>query len=551
MTIAVQSLSELSATEVQQAFALATAIVQEQHANLDTKRGVISELVLGLDAILGAAHQTNADRIVDAGSIVQIVANPALADNELVDNVAANYGVTRRAASAAVGEVVIVLSQSLVTSIPAGAVFTYGDKAFTADATYVGRLVAGQVVATTDRLVTQISTSRWAFSIGVTASETGSASLLRTDNELEIAMEPTAFVRAYAGADFTGGLDAETNAEVMSRLAAGMSTTAYSNRSMIKAMIRNGDTDFANILEMSILGMGDAEMTRDQHWLFPVAGGGRSDIYLRSLRLPNLVRITKTATLIQKTGGFGIWQASIARADAPGFYEVQNIRLEGMEADGTNYAVQTDVRDEDLTGTNVYVPDIQSALEATFSRFQTAIITFLDTDTATAALTENVSTQDYDITVAAMPLTEDVQEFVGGRTVVNPAGDHLVKAAIPCFMSLAITLERSDSDQTVTESDVADAAADYVNTTGFPGAIYAADITAALASTLPASVSVSAMAMTGRVLLPDLTETALLDAEKLTFPTDYTNFASSRTGIFVLDPDDVTITVTDISLPGA
>ena len=281
-----------------------------------------------------------------------------------------------------------------------------------------------------------------------------------------------------------------------------------------------------------------------------MSGGGRSDIYVRSQQQPVLLKITKTATLVQNTVNGGIWQAAIGRADAPGCYEVRNIRLEGADADGTNYAVQTLTRDMDLTG-DIYVPDVQSALEATFSRYQTLIIQFLDTDTDTTAMTVGVSTLNYDITVAVMPLVEEVQTFIGHRNVQNPVGDHLVKAPIPCFVSVSVTLERSDASQSVSAAAIESALAQYTNNTGFPGKLYAADLAAALATVLPSSVSVSDILMNGRVLKPDDTESFLSDNNAIEIPTDYNNYTSSRTGIFILDPDDVAVTITDISVPGA
>jgi len=560
MALEVQNLAELSDDEVAQFFILSAQLVQERFPNIDMKRGVVSDLVVGLDAILGAAQSENTERIRQSQSIALIEANADIADDTLVDNVASNYRVTRQAATYATGEVVIVLSQQLAVSILQGQVFTVGDRTYTANATYSARLTAAQVTSTTDRLLTQIDTDRWAFTITVTASASGSASLLQKDTALTPAIEPSAFVRAYAAADFTGGLDAQTNTELVALLKDGMATKAYSNRAMIRNMIRGADPDtytpvtsaFANILAMSITGFGDAEMTRDQHWLFPASGGGRSDVYLRSQRLPATTKLTKTATLVNTTVNGGIWQVAIARDDAPGFYKATNIRLAGAEADGTNYAVTQDVRGIDLTDTNGdYIPDVETALEGTYSRFQTAVLQFLDTDTATGGLVVGVSTQDYDVTVVADPLVKQVQEFIGLRDVRNPVGDHLVKGAIPCFMSLAVILERTNSSDTVNTATLADALADYVNTTGFAGKLYASALAGVLEPLLPSSVSADTITMLGQIRKPDGTVTTLTSTDILTIPDDASNFLGSRTAVFILNMDDVAITVTDVTVAEA
>jgi len=561
MALQVQDLSDLSDEEVAQFFALSVQLVQERFPNIDMRRGVVSDLVVGLDAILGAAQAENTDLVRQSQSIILIEANPELADDDLVDNVASNYRVIRQAATFAAGEVVIVMDQALAVSVGKGQTFTVGDHIYTADETYSARLTEAQVTADTDRLLVQIGEDRWAFTINVTAVVAGSASLLRKDDELIPTLPVASFVRAYAALDFTGGLDAQTNADLVALLEDGMSTKAYSNRAMIRDMVRNADPDvyapvtdaFADILAMGITGYGDVEQTRDQHWLFPVSGGGRSDMYLRSQRLPATVTMDKTATLVEETVNGGIWQVSIGRNDAPGFYEVTNIRPAGSEADGTNYAVQLDVRGMDLTavGEEPYVPDVQTPLEATYSRYQTAVIQFLDPDTFTAGLVVGVATQDYDVTVETDPLVKQVQEFLGLRDVRNPVGDHLVKGAIPCFTSLSIVIERSNASDEVDVDAITDAVTDYVNTTGFPGKLYATAIASVIEPLLPLSGGTDVINMLGRIRNPDGTNTVLQSAEVLTVPDDAENFVSSRTVVFILDPNDVAITINNIVIAEA
>jgi len=305
---------------------------------------------------------------------------------------------------------------------------------------------------------------------------------------------------------------------------------------------------FASILNMSIVGFNDPEMSRDQHWLFPVSGGGRADLYLRSQALPSLIGKTKTATLISKTASGGVWQFSVDRSDAPGFYEVRNIRTAGASPVGTGYTIQLDTRGIDTTGTDVYLPDLETALEAVYSRFQTAVIRFLDTDTDVTALTEYSSTASYDVTLAAMPLVEEVQKFLGQRSIRAPGGDVLVKAAIPCFTSIAVVLARSRADATVTTATVQNAVASYVNTTGFSGNLYASGIAGAVDAVLPANMNTDSIMMTGTVRYPDGTEMLIQNAEVLTVPTSYANFVSGRTVVFILDPSDTSVTVSDVDV---
>ena len=559
MAIEVQSLDELTDEQVSQAYAIATGLAHEKHPNLDTKRGPVPDLVLGLDAILGAAQKENVNRVQQSQSVVLIEENPALADDDLVDNVASNYRVTRRAATPAAGEIVITISQRLAVTIQTGAIFRAGDHEYVSDATYTARLSSTAVIASTDRLVQELSDGLYGFSINVTAREAGSASLLRKDDEVIPDILPIAFVRAYAAADFTGGLDAQTNQELVNLFQDGMSTKAYSNRAMIRNMVRNADpavynmvtAAFDDILNFSIIGMGDIEMVRDQHWLMPMSGGGRSDLYIRSQRLPGLIGLAKTATLVEKTIDGGIWQVSILRDDAPGFYEARTIRQRGEGPGGNSYAITADVRGIDMTAVdNDYIPDVLTPLEGAYSRFQTAVIQFLDTDTEASVLSLG-DIQEYEVTMAAMPLVREIQEFIGLRDVVNPCGDHLVKGPVPCFTSLSIVLERKNSTATVDTDAIVDACADYVNTTGFPGKLYSTAIASVIEALLPADVSTDIINMLGRVRSPDGSETTLSSTEVLTVPDGPDTFTTARTVCFIVDPEDIAITITDIEVAEA
>ena len=357
MAIEITELSQLSDEAISQAYDLAQQLVLEKHPTIDTKRGVIGQLIIGLGAILGAAHKESFDRLRKSMSLLEVGNDPTLADTDTVDAILSNYRISRREATAASGEVTIVLDKLAAVTIPAGSVFVANDVHFVTETSYAARTDASNVLDDTDRLITQIGTDRYAFTINVVASTPGSAGLLTKDTTLIPLSPPANFVSAYASTDFTGGQDEQTTEELIASLEAGMAARAYSNRATIESMIRNADpneyssvTDaFADILAVSIVGFGDAEMLRDQHWIFPVSGGGRTDLYVRTQALPITKTITREATLVQKTADGGIWQASVGRDEAPGFYEISRIVPTGSDAEKTGYEIVSDIRTLDLT----------------------------------------------------------------------------------------------------------------------------------------------------------------------------------------------------------
>jgi len=546
MAIEITSLDALSDADVEQAYALAQQLVLEKQPNVDTKRGVLGQLVLGLDAILGAAHRESFRRLQRSQSLLEITNDPTLADDDTVNALLSNYRLTRREAQAAKGEVTIVLNQNIGVTIAAGSVFVGNGQHYTADASYAARTDSANVLSSTDRLLVKVADDRYAFTINVTAVTPGSAGLLTKDTELTPLDPPVSFVQAYAASDFTGGLDKQTNADLIALMEQGIAARAYSNRTNIFSMLRNADpstfsmvtTDFANILAISIVGFGDQEMLRDQHGLFPVSTGGRTDIYLRSQALPITTKLTKEAVLISKGATNSIWQFSIARDDAPGFYEIRKITTTGAPATVGGYEITDETRAVDLTGDDV--PDIVTYKEGIYSRYQTAVVQFRDTDTDTSSLTVGVSKANYDITLVRMPLVKEVQQFIQDRRVRNPAGDHLVKAAMPCFVSLSFTLYKKQAI-TIDKAAIRTALATYVNNLGFAGRLYAAELQGIITDLLDDSVSVGAIEMFGRIRQPDGTDYYISDNAILTVPTIAQQMISARTVALLLDENDIGI----------
>jgi hypothetical protein len=556
MTITVQSLDDIPQATIDAAFDFAAQILGEKHPNLENRRGVVGQLVTGLDAILSGASSENVELLRQSMSLLEITENPTLADEDVVDAVISNYMLSRRAAQQATGEITIELSQLTAVTIAAGAIFTADGQQFTSDAAYNARTAAENVIEDTDRLITQVAADRWVFTINATAVEAGSAGLLKKDTAMVPLTAPPSFVKAYASTDFADGVDAQTNQELIDSLAGGIAARAWSNRDNIPSMIRNADPDvydmvtaaFPDIVAMSIVGHNDPEMVRDQHWLFPVSGGGRCDLYVRSQAQDQSLTLTKTATLIDKTADGGIWQFSIGRDEAPGFYEVEKILVEGAPADSSGYGVTEDIRALDLTGDD-YIPDLMTVLEGIYSRYQASTIRFLDEDTATTALTVNSDTQSYTVTVSTMPLVKEVQQYVGERNIIWPAGDVVVKAAVPCFLSLNIQVQRLRTDVDVDTASIQSALASYVNKTGFITKLYAAELSCIVEGLLPANTSVGLTDMHGRIRRPDGTMRYIRDDTVLTVVDEPAFFTTGRTVVFILNTADISIEVTNADIP--
>jgi hypothetical protein len=227
------------------------------------------------------------------------------------------------------------------------------------------------------------------------------------------------------------------------------------------------------------------------------------------------------------------------RDDAPGFYRVNNVRLSGS-APGSAGIVTGLTRGMDITG-DIYVPDITTAAEAAFSRYQTAEIEFLD------ITTELVNAEvDYDLTLDCMPLVSETQVLLGDPDYIPPGSDVLVRAAVPCFLTVAITLDRDNTSLTVDEDAIANALVDYVNALGFPGKCYTSQLSAVVSPLLTAGVHLHSLHMAGDILAPTDNVFSVTDsgASVLEVPDEPDDSVTVDNVTFLLVAADVSITYT-------
>lgn len=555
MAIVVSDLSTLDTTDVQTQLETIRGMLESLEPDIDLNRGVLHDLLLYLSAVLATANQTNVDLVRQSNSLAAIEEDPTLADDDVLDRLASNYRTTRKEGSQATGSAVVVLTASVPTVVPFGTVFTSNGVTFTTPSVFVGRTNEDDVITDTDKLIQTSPSGIISFTISLTAEEIGDNGNISMGAQLTPDTTLTNVSSVYAAATFGGGTDEETNTELSARLLAGTSAKCLSSRSSIDGMIR-AEEDFENILQTSVLGFGDQEQIR-YHSILPVAFGGRMDLYVRTTELWEESVVVKTATLQSKVGPVGTWALTLTRDDAPGFYQVTKVCQEGEGAIEDGYAAiltagfsVTVNTGEDATASTTFIPDLDTADEARFSRYSTATVTFTDTDTDASGLTNGVSTRDYDVVVRKMPLILEIQDFVAGRDVRNPASDCLVKAPVPVFLTVDITINVLRNSTEPDEDDVKQTIMDYVNGTGFTGTITAAAVSGQVHNVLPTNSYVDDITLTGSLLNPDGTTTAVGPSSgTLSIVEDAEAMISSRTVCFFCAAEDITVTLETIDAP--
>lgn len=539
--IPLPALNDLDQDLVDQLVSETVTLVQEHNPKLQLNYGNIRDLVIRLHAVLAGALQTNLQAYLDARSLLVINANPSLAKPELVDDVLSNFRVTRLAGAPARGDVALVRDTDASLTLAVGTVFVGNGQQFVTTQVFNAKAEASQINDSTDRLITRTADGRYTFTITVVAAVDGAAGLLRRNTALVPQILPLGFVKAYAVDDFVDGRDTETNDALLLRMAQGVATKALSGRTAMQAALLE-QTAFQNVRQNSIIGYGDGEMRRDRHWIWPVAGGGRCDWYIRTGREVFHKQLTKTATLIAKdtVTGHGTWQFSLARDESPGFYEVSAVRIAGSTETGT-FTLVSDTRGLDLTG-SAFVPDLADAGEAVYSAFQTATIRFVDTLTDTTALALG-ATARYDVETRGQDLIADLQAYVSDRGVRHFGADCLVRAPVPCFVQLSLTITKKSTEAAPDVTAIKEDLAAAVNGIDFVGQLNASKLYDVIHNHLQNDTVVSGLDMLGRLRRPDGATTWLRSGEVLLVPAEPEQLVSYRTVQFFCAPADIAITV--------
>jgi hypothetical protein len=538
MSIRVTSLDDLSPTTVEQLFAEFKQLMVEKHPEIELTRGVFHDLVLYFSSVFGAVDETNIQKVLDSRSLLAIQNDPTLADPELVDHILSNYLVTRAAGNRAAGEVTIVVNSNEVIVVPDQLTFEASGVQFQADAAFTGRPLGTDLPNATDRALQPRGDGTYAFTISATAKEEGVSGNIRRGTKMVPQALLPRFVTAFAANDFTDGFAAETNTELLNKLVLGVAAKSTSGRLNLTSFIKN-QVDFQRTLAYSIIGMADPEMQRDQHSILPISGGGRVDVYARTSELPQSTVQQVTAVLIAVTPNGSTWQFTLDKTFAPGFYEVERIALPDA-GDTAGYEVTMDARGYDVSA-ETGVPDIQSIDEAAYSKYQTAVIQFLDTDTVTTGLSPGTSTAIYEVAVLAMPQIAELQDLLSDRSNRHRMADTLVRGAIPCFLQVHFTIRRQPGDTIPDTDGIKQALATRVNTLGFSDRLHASTLTSVVHDFLSSRQALSAIDMLGRIRRPDGSFVRVHATEILELPNDPLRMVTGRTVGLFLDPRDISI----------
>lgn len=524
MTTEITSLNELNADLVREQQDILSTFLQEQYPNLDLSRGVMRDLVQYLNAIFSAKERTELERWKSARSLLAITENPDIADVDSVDNILSNYNVTRRNGTYATGTVFLTFDEDTSRIVPLNIEFSFNNLTFRTTTSYMILDSSSTSSAIADRVLIPLDSGGYGCTIDVTANQVGTDSCLVRGTELDC-NAITALKSAVAYNDFYGGTDTETNEELILRLKSGLATDCWGNRYNIESMLRSDDT-LASMVDISVIGMKDAEMTRDQITLFPISTGGKTDIYVKTAPTTYTVTAPLYATLIDKDLTYDYWQVSVPNSILPGFWRITGISYMSEAPDSTIVEL---IKQEVISDSDEYAP-----IDASYTAHQRVNAEFrtpIRTDT-------NINdSMQFNITVMGLPSIDYVQSLCTERAIIPVNSDVLVKAAVPCITTVTVVIKQSKNN-TVSDSvisSIKNTIATAINNKGFSGYLTASELMDSIQDFLSQSQRIASMQLTGIILGPNGTLVRDVSNKQLVIPDMPLNYITTNTTTFFSD----------------
>lgn len=535
------ALEALTEEQLQQSQEFLLSVLRTEYPTIDLSVGtVLHDLLLRATALLHAREQVYADRLRRSQSMLEISADPTLdVDEQAIERILANYRITRNPGSSATGLLSIILSGDLSVSVEQGTVFTAGGLSYTTARAYVSVLDAEAVVSEQQRLLVDRGDGTWAFTVPVSAVSVGPQSRALKDTRFTATPAIPGVIDIVAAQDFTGGTPADTNAALVTAFKQSLSPKTFGGRIHIESLLRS----VRPLHDLSIIGFGDAEMARDRHNLFQMSTGGKADIYARTQDYPERKVLVKTATLVDPAKKR--WQLALGRDDAPGFYAIEAIRPADSPVAGS-FAF-TETRGLDLTAPNgEFVPNIVGLQEGAYTRYQTAVLFFTDTEGDHTGLAVG-ATRDYEVEVLALPGIGTLQDYANDRGVRAPQADYLVRAPIPAFVTIQLIVRHSGAAPSV--EAIQKGIADRVNAVAFRTGLVPVSVIhdAVYNAAGTGIVSVSPIEMLCHILPPVGQPLLVRDIHVLKAPHKPALGLSSRTVAFYATPAAIDVKLEKLS----
>lgn len=500
--------------------------VKENYTDVDTGPGsVISELLIKLAGSIQNEQYNTIATLNQGKAIQQVIESSEKTYSPAIDLIASNYNTYRSNGTKVYGKVKITVSEQDDYIFNEGFMFTQ-------PALNLNYILNTDVRISPDpaeelgELQMYSENSLFYFLLDVEAEYEGPEYQISSGTVFSLTSKQfiSNLVSIEAYGNFSSGKAIETDQELINKIKYNLSHSKLESPSGI--FKKYSDT-FAGFQTLSVCGANDPEMTRSKVNALGIATFGKADIYVRSSIGPETVQLfNKTATQISTD----TWRLDLANYEVPGFYRVISIVPQSTTLN--------------LGGTLVFSPpvfyntfysgqrnnELFSAADARFTKYQAASVTFKYTHTSQ-------ETPLFIVSLSYQPNIKEMQDLLLLDEARDACADYLVKAVIPCMVSLDITLIKkraTDSYESLNLQQLKKDIFTYINTIPFGEELAASRIVDICHNYDIRKVEMP-VKMNGNILCPDGTTISYTATDTLAIPYNLEKGVTSKTTLYFID----------------
>lgn len=420
--------------------------IKETSPDVDISPGsVLSELLTKAYAQLHT-EITNADieSLSNTKSVDAVLAATGDTYSDAIDAIASNYNTTRNPGSKVTGIIKVTVSGNRSYFIEQGFAFQQPLLKFNYVTVQDYDIVAvGATITSANQLNLIQDGALYYFLLPVEADAAG-AEVVNGKNDTVVpnktpfAIASTtskiaSFVRAEAYGNFSGGENKETDLELITRFKEGLSYKALTSPIAMSSVF---SSVFApNFKTLSVVGANDSELLRAKNNLFGISTLGMADTYIRTSNTVQTTNVVMQGVLVNAT----TWRISVPAywvnpLVPAGYYRITSVAPVESGYSGT-YLITKITYDYDKPATG-RINDISTAQDARYTKYQTCDVEF--------ECFETTATKNFSVSFSYMPLIADIQDYVLADNNRIVTADYLVKAIVPCHVTLGLRLYRKD-----------------------------------------------------------------------------------------------------------
>jgi hypothetical protein len=446
-----------------------TSFIKESFADIETAPGsVISELLLKLAAALHNEQYNTIALLDSASSFDKVLAGHGNStDSPIIDHIASNFNITRNTGVKAKGKIKVTISRKYDYNVYAGFRFFQPTLGLYYQTVNDARIATEPYAPLNDQQLYE-ENGLFYFILDIEASEEGAEYQVSSGTPFDTTSVNTFnyLVKAEAYGNFTYGVGNETDIELITRIQNTIGNARLESARGIANVFRETFSEFKSL---SVCGANDVEMTRDKHNIFGLPTFGKADVYVRNGSTYTTQQIIKLA----HKNPDDTWTINMSNTDIPGFYKIKSIIPNDVN---TSLAGSLEILDVVFSYAKYPASrnnDISDEISTRFTKYQTAVITFK------YAATDTSTSKNFIVTAAAQPQILEMQNLLLSDEQRLACADYLVKAALPCEVSIEIKLVAKrylDTFESLNLSGLKKDIFNYINGLGFSEELHASKI---------------------------------------------------------------------------